>query len=110
MTRDGRLGLGQVPLPKGAPMFRNAIRSRRALVAVVAAALAVGAVSVVAAYSASGNTETSFQLAPNPKFVNCLAKYPNDPSRPPTASVDVEKGDLNDTLKLHLRNIKPNLA
>jgi hypothetical protein len=91
-------------------MFRNAIRTRRTLVALVAAALAVGAVSAVAAYSASGNTETSFELAPNPKFVNCLAKYPNDPSRLPSASVEVEKGDLNDRLTLHLHNIKPNLA
>src|SRR5215510_1124592 len=91
-------------------MFRNSIRSRRSLVALAAAALAVGAVSAVAAYSASGTTETSFNLAPNPKFVNCLAKYPNDPSRPPSASVEVEKGDLNDRLELHLHNIKPNLA
>jgi len=91
-------------------MSRSRIPTRRSLIAVFAAAVAVAAVSVVTAYAASGTTETSFQLAPNPKFVNCLAKYPNDPSRPPTASVDVEKGDLNDTLKLHLRNIKPNLA
>jgi hypothetical protein len=91
-------------------MSRSTIRTRRALVTVVAAALAVVAVSVVAAYGASGNTEASLQLVPNPKFVNCLAKYPNDPSRPPTATVEVEKGDLNDRLTLHLHNIKPDLA
>jgi hypothetical protein len=77
---------------------------------VIAAALAVAAVSAVAANGASGTTKTSFELVPNPKFVNCLAKYPGDPSRPPTASVDVQKGNLNDRLTLHLHNIKPNLA
>src|SRR5580765_2734864 len=90
-------------------MFRSTIRTRRSLVAGFAAALAVAAVSVTA-YAASGSTEASFQLTANPKFANCLAKYPGDPSRPPTASVDLEKGDLNDTVNLHLHNIKPNLA
>ena len=91
-------------------MSRRTIRPRRSLIAVLAAAVAVAAGSVIAAYAASGTTETSFQLTPNPKFVNCLAKYPNDPSRPPTARVEVEKGDLNDRLTLRLHNIKPNLA
>jgi hypothetical protein len=91
-------------------MSRRTIRPRRSLIALAAAALAVAAGSVIAAYAASGATEASFDLKPNPKFVNCLAKYPNDPSRPPTASVEVEKGDLNDRLTLHLHNIKPNLA
>jgi hypothetical protein len=92
-------------------MFGSTIHGRRPLVAaLVAAVLAVAAVSVIAAHGASGRTEASFELAANPKFVNCLAKFPNDPSRPPTASVDVEKGDLNDQLTLHLHNVKPNLA
>jgi hypothetical protein len=91
-------------------MSRSTTRTKRSLIALAAAALAVAAVSVIAAYAASDTTEASFQLKPNPKFVNCLAKYPNDPSRPPTASVEVEKGDLNDRLTLHVRNIKPNLA
>jgi hypothetical protein len=91
-------------------MFRSRISTKRSPVAVLGAALAVVAVSVVAASGSSGTTEKSFDLTANPKFVNCLAKYPNDPSRPPTASVDVEKGDLNDRLTLHLHNIKPNLA
>ena len=86
------------------------ITHRRSLFAVVAAALVVAAMSAVAAYAASGTTKTSFDLVPNPKFVNCLARYPGDPSRPPTASIDVQKGDLNDRLTLHLKNIKPNLA
>jgi hypothetical protein len=86
------------------------IRNRRSLFAVTAAALVVAAMSAVAAYAASGTTKVSFQLTPNPKFVNCLARYPGDPSRAPTASVDVQKGNLNDRLTLHLKNIKPNLA
>ena len=85
------------------------IRTRRSLITVIAAALAVAAVSAVAANGASGTTKTTFDLVPNPKFANCLAKYPGDPSRPPTASVDVQKGNLNDRLTLHLHNIKPDL-
>ena len=91
-------------------MSRTTIRTRRSLIAVFAAALTVAAVSVIAAYGASGTTEASFDLSVNPKFVDCLAKYPNDPSRPPTASVEVEKGNLNDRLTLRVHNIKPNLA
>jgi len=90
-------------------MSRITIRSSRSLIAFVAAALTVAALSV-AAYAASGTTEASFDLSINPKFANCLAKYPNDPSRRPTASVEVEKGNLNDRLTLHVHNIKPNLA
>src|SRR5262249_25715129 len=71
---------------KGVPMSRTTIR-KRPFIAVVAAVIAVAAVSVVAASGASGTSEASFQLAANPKFANCLAKYPNDPSRPPRASV-----------------------
>ena len=88
----------------------HTIRTRRSLITVIAAALAVAAVSAVAANGASGTTKTTFDLVPNPKFANCLAKYPGDPSRPPTASVDVQKGNLNDRLTLHLHNIKPDLA
>jgi hypothetical protein len=91
-------------------MSRSTIRTNRSFIAVVAAALAVVAVSVVAANAATDTSEASFALTANPKFVNCLAKYPNDPSRPPTASVEVEKGNLNDRLTLRLHNIKPNLA
>jgi len=90
-------------------MSRITIRSSRSLIAFVAAGLTVAALSV-AAYAASGTTQASFALSLNPKFVNCLAKYPNDPSRRPTATVEVEKGDLNDHLTLHVHNIKPNLA
>lgn len=52
----------------------------------------------------------TFQLVPNPKFFNCLAAFPNDKHRPPTANVTVIRGNLNDTLILRLRNIKAGLA
>jgi hypothetical protein len=81
------------------------------LIILVASLATIGAAAVaVAASGASDKTYASFDLKPNPKFVRCLAKYPDDPSRPPTAHVDVVKGDLNDTLQLHVSNIKPNLA
>src|SRR5262245_860810 len=91
-------------------MSPSTIRTRRSLLAIFGAALAVTAISVAVASGASGTTEASFKLTANPKFVNCLAKHPNDPSRPPTASVEVEKGDLNDSLTLRVHNITPNLA
>src|SRR5262245_37940731 len=90
-------------------MSRSSIRTGRFLVALALAASAL-AVAAVAAVGASGKTEARFSLSPNPKFLRCLAKYPDDPSRPPTADVQVEKGDLNDRLAIHLHNIKPNLA
>jgi hypothetical protein len=91
-------------------MSRITIRPRRSFIALAAAALTVATVSVIAAYGASGKTEARFDLSVNPKFADCLAKYPNDPSRAPSASVEVEKGDLNDRLTLRVHNIKPNLA
>jgi hypothetical protein len=50
-----------------------------------------------------------FHLAPNPKFLKCLAAYPDDPSRAPTADVVVVRGDLVDSLTLRGSNIKPGL-
>jgi len=52
----------------------------------------------------------TFELAPNPKFLACLAQFPGDPSRPPRAQVRVDRGALNDRLVLKLANIKPHLA
>lgn len=54
--------------------------------------------------------EIHFQLVPNPSFVDCLARFPGDPSRPPTADVRVTRGKLNDTLRMQLHNIKPGLG
>jgi len=75
-----------------------------------ATAVAALAVAVMAATAGSNNAYASFDLKVNPKFANCLAKFPNDPAHPPTARVDVVKGNLNDKLELHLRKIKPFLA
>jgi hypothetical protein len=52
----------------------------------------------------------AFAFAPNPKFVGCLAQYPNDPSNPPNVQATVVRGDLNDGLFLKGSNIKPGLA
>jgi hypothetical protein len=46
----------------------------------------------------------------NPDFLNCLARFPNDPSRRPRAIVTVTRGKFNDTLLLKLKNIKPKLV
>ncbi len=50
-----------------------------------------------------------FELKPNPKFLPCLAAYPDDPKRQPTVNVVVVRGSLNDGLFLSGRNIKPGL-
>jgi hypothetical protein len=50
-----------------------------------------------------------FDFHPNPKFLKCLAEYPDDPSRPPSAQALVVRGSLNDGLFLVGKYIKPNL-
>jgi hypothetical protein len=50
-----------------------------------------------------------FDLYVNPKFVPCLAAWPNDPSRFPAVHIHVDRGDLNDALTLTGKNIKPGL-
>jgi hypothetical protein len=50
-----------------------------------------------------------FHLVPNPKFAKCLAQYPDDPKRAPSADVTVVRGDLNDSLRLRAKYIKPGL-
>lgn len=58
----------------------------------------------------AGNERARFNLTiANPSLVPCLAEYPNDPRRPPVVEATVERGELNDTLRLHLRRFKPNL-
>jgi hypothetical protein len=52
-------------------------------------------------------SETSFNLAVNPKFVDCLG-VPFGPQ--PTASVTVQRGNLSDVLILTAHHLKPNLA
>ena len=51
-----------------------------------------------------------FDFAPNPKFLPCLAQYPDDPSRAPSVEATIVRGDLNDGLFLRGKYIKPELA
>ena len=51
--------------------------------------------------------EISFNLVPNPSFVNCLRK---DSYEEPRARATVIRGKLNDTLILDLDGFKPGLA
>src|SRR5215831_6199596 len=72
---------------------------------------ALGLVAVLHPPAARGEDSTiHFSLAVNPKFAACLAQFPGDPSRPPTADVAVRRGKLNDTLRIQLNDIKPGLA
>lgn len=59
------------------------------------------------AQSARQNSE--FDLYVNPKFLSCLAAYPGDNNRFPQVHVRVDRGDLNDTLTLTGKYIKPGL-
>lgn len=74
-------------------------------------ALLLGIASLMFVVPLSDAAEShTFNLTANPAFVNCLARFPDNPKRPPTATVTVIRGKLNDTLTLRLKNIKPNLS
>jgi hypothetical protein len=74
--------------------------------------LALSAVAILPASSvAADHEEARFPLiVANNNLLPCLAKDADDARHRPTADVSVERGDLNDTLKLKLHNIKPGLA
>jgi hypothetical protein len=76
----------------------------------LARAALVGAVALARVSSAQELDQKRFDLAADPAVVRCLAAFPDDPSRPPSASVTVRRGELNDRLDIQLRNIKPGLA
>jgi hypothetical protein len=59
-----------------------------------------------AAYAQSTVNKTEFTLVPNAAFLQCLAA---DGSTPPVAKVFVRRGNLNDTLAIHVSGLKPNL-
>ncbi len=70
-------------------------------------AFAAAPLLISAPASAAHDDEVTFNLTPNPKFLNCLrGAEPGDPK----ATVTVVRGKLNDTLILRLSNFKPNLA
>ena len=70
----------------------------------------VAAVAVARVGNAQEVDQKRFDLFPDPAVVRCLAAFPDDPSRPPSASVTVKRGRLNDRLEIQLRNILPGLA
>jgi hypothetical protein len=83
---------------------------KRFLLLMTAAAFAVMPIANACAQEAAPQVDKiHFYLTANPKFAACLAQYPNDPTRPPTATVTVQRGTLNDTLQLSGKWIKPNL-
>jgi hypothetical protein len=92
-------------------MFKRfTARSLRRYGAVLLAVGIVAGAAIPASSVAADQEEATFNLVvANPKLLPCLAKDPDDPSKPPTATVSVERGELNDTLKLKLDNVKPNL-
>lgn len=61
------------------------------------------------AAQSSKKENIDFDLYVNPKFLSCLAAYPGDNSRFPQVHVHVDRGDLNDTLTLTGKYIKPGL-
>src|ERR1051326_3494269 len=78
---------------------------------VVGVALSATALLPSASGAMADNEEGQFQLVvANPNLLSWLARDADDPRHQPSASVSVERGDLNDTLHLRLRNIKPGLA
>jgi hypothetical protein len=76
----------------------------------LARAALVAAVALARVSSAQELDQKRFDLFADPAVVRCLAAFPDDPSRPPSASVTVKRGRLNDRLDIQLRNIKPGLA
>lgn len=50
-----------------------------------------------------------FSLKPSAKVLQCFAQYPDDPNRQPQVDVIVVRNELNDSLRLRGRYIKPGL-
>jgi hypothetical protein len=80
-------------------------RARRVVAAVAIAGVAAGG-AVTANAAASKPSATQFKLFPNTAVQNCVAA----PGKTPIANVTVHRGHLNDTLTLHVANLKPHLA
>ncbi len=70
-------------------------------------AFLAGGLALMASQSAHAQLEGTFNLKPNPAFVGCLRR---NPSLPPSATVYVGQGALNDDLTISASNIKPGLA
>lgn len=85
---------------------------RRGGAALVGLALSATAIlPVTASTVAADHEQAQFPLVvANNTLLPCLARDASDPRHQPTAEVSVDRGELNDTLKLKLHNIKPGLA
>lgn len=79
--------------------------ARSALIAFVA--LTVSAVLPATGFAQDKTDEISFDLTPNPQFIDCLRASSLEE---PRAHATVVRGKLNDTLILDLDGIKPGLA
>jgi len=80
-------------------------RARRAVVGLAIVAVAAGTALTASAASSKVHS-TTFPLFPNAGQLNCLAQ----PGKTPVANATVTRGNRNDTLTLHVRNLKPHLA
>jgi len=76
----------------------------------LARAALVAGIALARIGSAQELDQKRFDLFADPAVVRCLAAFPDDPSRPPSATVTVRRGNLNDRLDIQLRNIKSGLA
>jgi hypothetical protein len=66
--------------------------------------------TVAAGVNAEGPADrVQFDLHVNPKFLACLAQFPGDATRAPSVTATAVRGELNDSLELRGRNIKPGL-
>ena len=85
---------------------RTATRVGKRIIA-VGALVAASLATLVSSAMAQAPAETTFNLVPQPKFLNCLG-VEGGPA--PTATVIVQRGELNDILILRAKNLKPHLG
>jgi hypothetical protein len=83
------------------------MKKKSSLVALIAV---LGVIPLSLPAPAAAQVHIRFDLAPNPDVLACLARFPTDPSRPPTAVVRVDRGKQNDVLTVNVSNVKPGLA
>src|SRR5262249_29377513 len=76
----------------------------------LARAAVVAAIAIPRLASAQELDQKQSTLFADPPVVRGRPASPADPSPPPSASVTVKRGKLNDRLDITLRNIKPGLA
>ena len=83
------------------------------LVELVAILLVIASLASANAHEAgtsqpnASSSKATFQLTVNPKFLSCLS---GSSKKPPSATVTVVEGKLNDTLTINLKNFKSKLT